>query len=136
MKMVITTLLILASTLLANDYNKGVDAYKSGDYKSALAYWQPYAVNGDVNAQYQIANIYHEGKGGVEQDYKKALYWYHAAAEQDHPKSLLLIGLMHCKGEGVLKSYKEAVPYIRSAYKNGCRQAPKAWAKYELWKYE
>lgn len=136
MKMIIAILLFLSCALLANNYNKGVDAYKSGDYKSALTFWQPYAVNGDVKAQYHIANIYYEGKGGVDQNFKKALYWYHMAAGQDHPQSQLRIGLMHCKGEGVLKSYKKAVPYIRSAYKNGCRQAPKAWAKYELWKYE
>lgn len=136
MKKTLTALLILSSTLLANDYNKGVDAYKEGDYKTALHYWEPYAKEGDDNAQYNIANIYYEGKGGVVQNYKEALYWYQKAAEQEHARSQLRIGLMYCKGEGVLLSFKKAVPYVRSAYQNGCTKAPEAWEKYELWKYE
>ncbi len=136
MKTMIFALLVFGSTLLANNYNKGVDAHKTGDYKTALQYWEPYAKDGDDNAQYNIANIYYEGKGGVKQNYKKALYWYQKASEQEHARSQLKIGLMYCKGEGILLSFKKAVPYIRSAYENGCEKASEAWNKYELWKYE
>lgn len=135
MKKALLALLILSSTLLANNYNKGVDAYKNGDYKTAVELWKPYASDGNVKAQYSIATIFYEGKG-VEQNYKKALYWYKQAAEQEHAKSFLRIGLMYCKGEGVLKSFKKAVPYVQLASDNGCTKAPEVWSKYELWKYE
>jgi hypothetical protein len=135
MKRLFFLLLLCTGIIMANNYNKGVDAYKNGDFTTALHYWEPYAKEGDVKAQYNIANLYYKGKG-VEQNYKKALYWYHKASQQEHAKSLLKIGLMHCKGEGVLRSFKKAVPYVRSAYENGCVKAPEAWNKYELWKYE
>lgn len=136
MKKLLLSLLLSSGLVAANDYNKGVDAYKSGDYKSALQYWKPYADKGDAKTQYYIGNLYYEGKGNIEQDYKKALYWYREAAVQEHARSQLRIGLMYCKGEGVLKSFKNAAPYVRSAYENGCKKAPEAWNKYELWKYE
>jgi len=135
MKNFLFALLFLSSALLANNYNKGVDAYKSGDYKTAVKLWKPYAVDGNVKAQYSIAMIFYEGKG-VEQNYRKALYWYKQAAEQEHAKANAQIGLMYCKGEGVLKSLKKAVPYVQMAFDNGCKYAPEVWAKYELWKYE
>ncbi len=129
------TMMIISTALLANNYNKGVDAYKNGDYKTAIELWTPYATEGNVNAQYDIATIYYEGKG-VEQNFKKALYWYKKAAEQEDAKAYAKIGLMYCKGEGVLTSYKQAVHYIQLAFDNGCIYAPEIWAKYELWKYE
>lgn len=135
MKKSVFTVLLLSSILFANDYNKGVDAYKSGDFETALLLWRPYAETGNSSAQYSIATIFYEGKG-VEQDYQNALYWYRKAAEQKHAKSLLRIALMYCRGEGVLKSFKDAVPYVRSAYENGCDKAPEVWNRYQLWIYE
>ncbi len=135
MKMRLFALLLASSVLLANNYNKGVDAYKAGDYKTAVELWTPYAAEGNVNAQYAIATIYYEGKG-IDQDYAKALYWYKQAARQNDPKANAQIGLMYCKGEGVLRSYKEAVPYVRASFEGGCKYAPEVWDKYELWKYE
>lgn len=135
MKNLIFSLLFLSSALLANNYNKGVDAYKTGHYKKAVELWKPYAAEGNVKAQYSIATIFYEGKG-VEQNYRKALYWYKQAAQQEHAKSFLRIGMMYCKGEGVLKSFKEAVPYVKMAFDAGCTKAPEVWSKYELWKYE
>lgn len=136
MKKTLFTLLTLSTLLIANNYNKGVDAYKVGDYKTAVELWKPYAVDGNVNAQYSIATIYYEGKGGIEQNYRKAMYWYKQAAESDYAKADAQIALMYCKGEGVLKSYKKAVPYVQAAFDNGCKYAPEIWTKYELWKYE
>ncbi len=135
MKKLFITLVLMTLTVSANNYNKGVDAYKSGDYQTALTLWTPYAKEGNVQAQYTIAKIYYEGLG-VTQNYKKALYWYQQAAHQEYAKAYAQIGLMYCKGEGVLKSYKKAAPYIQLAFDNGCKYAPEIWSKYELWKYE
>jgi len=135
MKKILLSLLFVSLTLLANDYNKGVDAYKSGQYAQALKLWEPYAKEGNVKAQYNVAKLYYDGKG-VQKNYRKALYWYVQASDQEYAKAYAQIGLMYCKGEGVLKSYKKAVPYIQLAFDNGCKYAPDIWKKYELWKYE
>ncbi len=135
MKNIFFALLFVTTLHAANNYNKGVDAYKARDYKTAVKLWEPYAKDGNVDAQYSIATIFYEGKG-VKKNYLKALYWYKRAAEQEHAKANAQIGLMYCKGEGVLISFKKAVPYIQMAFDNGCKYAPDVWAKYELWKYE
>jgi len=130
-------ILLLSTTLFAvNNYNKGVDAYKHGDYKTALSYWMPYAMDNNAQAQYFIANIYYDGKGDIEQNYIKALKWYKKASANDYAKAQLKVGMMYAEGLGVLKSYTKAAPYIQSAFDNGCIMAPEVWKKYELWKYE
>jgi len=135
MKKILLSLLFVSLSLLANDYNKGVDAYNAGQYEQALTLWEPYAKEGNVKAQYNVAKLYYDGNG-VKQNYRKALYWYVQASDQEYAKAYAQIGLMYCKGEGVLKSYKKAVPYIQLAFDNGCKYAPDIWKKYELWKYE
>ena len=48
----LTLSLLLGSGLsVAADYDKGMNAYDSGDYKSALAEWLPLAKQGDAQAQ-------------------------------------------------------------------------------------
>jgi len=135
MKKMLISLLFVTVSLLANNYNKGVDAYKSGQYAEALKLWEPYAKEGNVKAQYQVGKLYYDGNG-VTKNYRKALYWYVQASNQEYAKAYAQIGLMYCKGEGVLKSYKKATPYIQLAFDNGCKYAPDIWKKYELWKYE
>ncbi len=135
MKKILLTLLLLTLSSWANDYNKGVDAYNSGDYVRAIMLWEPYAKEGNVKAQFTIGKIYYEGLG-VQQNYRKAMYWYKQAADQEYAKAYAQLGLMYIKGQGVLKSYKKAVPYIQLAFDNGCKFAPEIWNKYELWKYE
>ena len=46
---------------------------------------------GHVEAQYNLGNAYHNGKG-VEKFYEKAVYWYTKAAEQGHVEAQLYLG--------------------------------------------
>ena len=135
MRLLFLLLLFVSTLLSANNFNKGVDAYKMGDFATAVELWTPYAKDGNLKAQYSIATIYYEGKG-VEQNYRKAMYWYQQAAEHEYAKAYAQIGIMYCKGEGVLKSYKTAAIYIQLAFDNGCKYAPDIWKKYKLWEYE
>ena len=57
------------------DFNKGVDAARSGDYATALRDWQPLAEQGDVGALFVLGWMYHDGDG-VPQDYKTAVMWW------------------------------------------------------------
>ena len=65
---------------LGANFQKGLDAYKRGDYQSALREWRTLAEKGDVIAQYNVGSMYRRGDG-VPQDYKTAVKWYTFAAE-------------------------------------------------------
>ena len=86
MKKLLLAFVILLFSLTSNvvfsaDYNKGWEAYNSGDYATALREWRPFAEQGDAVAQSNLGAMYYNGQG-VSQDYKTALKWYTLAAEQ------------------------------------------------------
>ena len=61
------------------------------------------ANEGNPNAQFQLAEMYRTGKGGlthnIAQDDAKAEEWYLKAAIQGHPASHYQLGLMHYHGD-------------------------------------
>ena len=79
----LTLVLLLGSAGVSwsADFQKGVTAYKSGDYATALREWTPLAEQGHAFAQYNLGVMYDKGEG-VPQDDKRALKWYTLAAEQ------------------------------------------------------
>jgi len=136
MKVFFTLLFLTTALFSMNNYNKGVKAYQDGEYKLAISYWMPYAIDNDAQAQYLIANIYFDGKNDIAQDYKKAMEWYKKSAKAGNAKAYLKIGLMYCQGNGVLISYKKAVPYIEKAYIDEPSIAQEVWERYKLYDYE
>lgn len=72
------------SPATAADFDKGLAAYKAGDYQTALAEWRPLAEAGDVNAQTMLGLVYAEGKG-VPQDNVAAQMWLNLAASKVGP---------------------------------------------------
>ena len=55
-------------TLSSADYATGLNAYKKGDYKTALMEWQPLAEKGLSEAQYNLAGMFAKGYGVVVDD--------------------------------------------------------------------
>ena len=99
------TLAILLGSLVTGcggDFDKGFDAYESGDFATALQEWTPLAEQGDADAQYNLGWVYENGQG-VQQDYEEAVKWYTLAAEQGDAYAQFNLGLMYDKGEGVPK---------------------------------
>ena len=70
-----------ASEESGGDFQKGLDAYKSGDYATALREWSLLAEQGYSGAQYNLGKMYKDGLG-VPEDYAEAARWYRLAAEQ------------------------------------------------------
>jgi hypothetical protein len=73
-------LVILAFSMLFNnavaaDFNKGLKAAQSGDFKTALAEWTPLAEQGYADAQSNLGTMYDNGSG-VLTDTKRAYMWY------------------------------------------------------------
>ena len=61
------------------DFNKGLAAYQSGDYATALREWRPLAEQGHDYAQNNLGWMYHNGQG-VPQDNVYAPMWFNIAA--------------------------------------------------------
>ena len=96
------------------DFAKGFDAFKSGDYATALKEWTPLAEQGVANAQYNLGLMYSNGKGVI-QDYKTAVKWYTRSAEQGYARAQFNLGLMYNTGKGVIQDYKTAVNWYTLA---------------------
>ena len=63
------------------DFQAGSEAYKHGDYATALREWRPLAEQGDAIAQFNLGYLYANGQG-VPRDFVQARYWYEKAAAQ------------------------------------------------------
>jgi hypothetical protein len=81
MKRLTTTLCLTITVLLGSvwvswsaDLDKGINAYKSGDYATALREWEPLAEQGHTRAQYNLGILYYNGQG-VLQDNVYAHMW-------------------------------------------------------------
>ena len=83
------------------DFQKGVDGAKRGDFITAIKEWITFAKQGDVVAQFNLGLTYHEGRI-VPEDYKNALKWYLRAAQQGNTDAQFNIGVMYYNGQGVL----------------------------------
>jgi TPR repeat protein len=111
------------------DFQKGVIAYDSDDYATALREWTPLAKNEGISsifyskkdvilAQRKLGWMYFAGQG-VQQDYDTAVKWYTLAAEQGDATAQYNLGLMYRKGKGVPQDYKTAVKWFTLSAKQG-----------------
>jgi len=53
------------------DFKKGLTAYETGNYATALKEWRPLAEKGDADAQYSLGLMYDQGRG-VPQNFSEA----------------------------------------------------------------
>ena len=70
---------------VAGPFEDGADAYRAGDYATALRLWRPLADAGNANAQFRLGYMYHDGQG-VPQDYAAAAAWYRPAGSYPSPR--------------------------------------------------
>jgi hypothetical protein len=107
-------LLLALVPAYGQDFQKGRDAYDSGDYATALREWRPLAEQGYAGAQYNLGDMYRNGTG-VAQDGAEAVRWYRLAAEQGVAAAQSNLGYMYRHGEGVPQDYAEAARWYRLA---------------------
>ena len=96
--------LLLGTSAVAADFQKGFDAAKRGDFATALREWEPLAEQGDARAQFNLGWMYAEGKG-VTKDYEDAVEWFRLAAEQGLADAQYNLGKMYEEGKGVIQDY-------------------------------
>ena len=76
------------SPATAADFDKGMTAYRSGDYQAALAEWRPLAESGHATAQYNLGLMYDMGAGAT--GYAMAAAWCRRAAEHGYAEALTI----------------------------------------------
>ena len=116
----LTLVLLLGSIGISsgNDFLKGLNAYHSGDFATALREWTPLAEQGHSPSQYNLGFMHYNGEG-VPQDYEAAVKWYTRAAEQNHIDAQFRLGTMYWSGIGVLRDYKAALKWYTLAAEQG-----------------
>ncbi len=114
----VLSLLLIANSSVAADYDKGFNAYSEGDFATALAEWQPLAEQGDANGQFGLGLLYANG-WGVDLNDDEALKWYGLAAGQGHGEAAYSLGVMNANGWGVPQSDDEAFKWYSMAADRG-----------------
>ena len=128
----LTVILVLTMTMLLGssgvcwsaDFQKGLDAALKGDFVTALKEWRPLAEQGDADAQFNLGQMYSNGRGVI-QDYKSALKWWTLAAEQGYAGAQFNLGVMYDNGEGVIQDNVYAHMWWNIAASSGHEEASK-----------
>ena len=112
-------------TVTTTDFQAGMEAYKAGDYATALKEWKPLAEQGDAQAQHNLAWMYEHGQG-VAQDYKEAVKWWRLAAEQGYASAQFNLGGMYGEGISVIQNYVIAHMWFNIAARDGNEDVKKS----------
>lgn len=118
-----------AQYYLSGLYARGEGVPK--DEKLALSWLTKAAGNGYAAAQFNLANQYFQGKGGVAQDFVEARDWWTLAAEQNLNKAAFNLGSLYYQGKGVDRNMQEALSWYRKAADMGSVEAKVVLAKLE-----
>ena len=97
---------------------KQKDVYK----EATIAEIIKMAQDGDVEAQFKLAECYHDGVG-VEKDLKEAVKWCRKAAEQGKAKAQIMLSVSYYYGNGVSQDKIEALKWCRKAAEQGDAEA-------------
>jgi len=131
MKIPLTTLCLTFAVLLGSmgesasaDFQKGLDAYKKGDFSKAAKEWRPLAEGGDAEAQYNLGIMYLLGEGISRKDVVRmpdlATDWIRKASTKNHPDALGLVASFYERGKfGFNKDLKKAVKLRTRAAETG-----------------
>ncbi len=110
--------LLTTAVAATADYNAGLQAFNSGDFKVAMKEWSAPAKGGDAQAQHGLGLIYETGRGLDRPDIKEAIRWYEASAKQDYAPALNNLAMLYSSGRGVTKDQTKAIQLWKQAAEN------------------
>jgi hypothetical protein len=87
-----------------------------------LSKLKTHAEKGDAKYQAKLGEAYHKGRG-IQQDFKKALFWYKKAAEQGYARGQRPLGVMYEMGKGTPVDLKQAAYWYQKAAAQGLPRA-------------
>jgi len=103
-------------------YECGLLAVGRSQFAAAVEEFRAAAELGHREAQYQLAEMFLNGKG-VAKDYHSAFYWFHRAAEQGDANAQNRLGWMCESGLGTDRDQTRAVNWFRVAAERGHLEA-------------
>jgi uncharacterized protein len=109
-KQLFLTFFLLATTVTpvcADDFDDGVDAYKKGNYHTALEKFKQ-SVEQGVKLAFPYLGTMYEFGWGVEKNDREALKWHKRGVNWAYPESLRYVAMRYENGEGLPQDYKEA----------------------------
>jgi len=105
-------------TKAADAFQTGLNAYNSGDYAEAMAWWRKAAAQGDSDAQASVGVLYRNGLG-VPKDYAQTMDWFRKSAAQENARAEDNIGILYRDGWGVPRDYAQAMDWFRKSAAHG-----------------
>lgn len=103
---------------LAGNLEEGMAAIEKEDYMTAYQVFKNLAEEGNAEAQHNLAILYKQGKG-VMQDSALAFTWFSKAAEQGLADAEYYLGHLYDSGEGVEKNAAVAFNWYSKAAEKG-----------------
>lgn len=89
--LLLTWLLAYALPVAADALGDGQQAYKEGNYNSAIQLLTPLANQSNSQAQFLLGMMHYHGQGFPE-DEKLAVYWFRKAALEGHTNAMFELG--------------------------------------------
>ena len=77
------------------------------------------AYNGNAYAQERLGCAYYFDGDGVDNDIKKAVYWWNEAAKQEYAKAYVRMGTAYENGKGVRQDMRKAIEYYKKGAEKG-----------------
>ena len=81
------------------------------------------AIQGNADAQHDLAALYVVGQNGVKQDYARAAYWFDRAAQNGVANAAYNMGVLYHQGLGTKASLEQAVQWYSVAAEQGHPEA-------------
>lgn len=118
----------------SDNFSVGWDAFKKGDYATAVEVWAQLAEQGHENAQINLGYLYDYGQG-VPQNYQLAAKYYRAAARQDSAIGQYNLALLIAEGKTTPLEGRDAYYWLKKSaalgYEDAQRQLEKEYAAVE-----
>jgi uncharacterized protein len=98
---------LTSSIVWSANFQKGLDAYKNGNFTNALREWRPLAEQGNDDAQFILGLMYKNGEG-VPQSNKTAVKWFTLSSDQGNVNAQFALGVLYQSGLGVKIDYNKS----------------------------
>ena len=102
-------------------YVLGQQAMTKKNYAQAYGFWEPLALDGHIESQYQLGKLYEFGKG-VKPNFDVAMDWYQKAAQKGQGDAQFRLGQYHIN-ESPDKNEPLGLYWIQSAADNNSTEA-------------